>query len=86
MIHRAILGSLERFMGILIENFAGGWAGGRAAGCQRRAQGLPCPTRCAFPLALPAARSSSPLLARALPRMQAPSRCGWRRCRSGWCR
>ncbi len=24
MIHRAILGSLERFMGILIENYAGG--------------------------------------------------------------
>jgi threonyl-tRNA synthetase len=27
MIHRAILGSLERFFGILVENYAGGWVG-----------------------------------------------------------
>lgn len=34
MVHRAILGSIERFMGILIENYAGeSWAG-HALGAQ----------------------------------------------------
>lgn len=94
MIHRAILGSLERFMGILIENFAGAglWCicptGVRCPRsrcrhlCMRSQRLSVLPQRGAAQPALTPALS--PALRRSLP-VQAPSPCGWRPCSAGWC-